>query len=320
VEPHAPTFGHVTVGTPHGGAPLIQNLPYFVGFVSYLESAINDLWVRLYGACCTWRTLVEYALEFALQSGLITSSATFSTALNVLGGSPFVFTELAPASPFQYDINSGGNIAREQAEVPSRVGIVSIANNFWWGGPIRAAFRRTPTRWRFIETSRCFAERCGVHHHGVHGSIGLYWWDIAHAMQLIAGILVSMDYWWCQSVSEAPALGRYGCAAKRHGRAGLEPGLFTDRAIPIGMIGPTHTQETSQSDGYIALALTAFMASRRARQRRRRCRQPAGRSRWGPDTYLFPGQWALSETSALASAIRTTVISCWRNGTASRSG
>jgi len=291
-----PLSGIVTVGTPHGGAPLIQNLPYFVGFVSYLESAINDLCVRLYGACCTWRTLVEYALEFALQSGLITSSATFSTALNVLGGSPFVFTEMAPASPFQYDINSGGNIAREQAEVPSRVGIVSIANNFWWGGPIRAAFPEN------ADTLALYRDITMLSLNGAAFTImaftdpsDWYWWDIAHAMQLIAGILVSMDYWWCQSVSEAPALGRYGCAANDTVVPDWSQDYSPTGAIPIGMIGPTHTQETSQSDGYIALALTAFMGVA-AREATAPPLPPAGGPvTMGPDTYLFPGQWALSE-------------------------
>jgi len=310
-----PLAGIITVGTPHGGAPLIQNLPYFFGFVDYLQSAIADLQVRLFGPCCTWQYVFGQALELALNSGLITSSATVNAAFNILGGSPFVFTEMAPASDFQYDINAGTNIAREQAVIPSRVGIVSIANNFWWGGPIRAAFPDDADRLTlYRDITMTSLEGLALLIMQLADPADWYWWDIAHAMQTVAGILASMDYWWCQSVSEAPALGRYGCAENDTIVPIWSQDYSPTGAIPIGMIGPTHTQETAQSDGHIALALTAFIGVAARESAPPPPPPPGGPVTMGPDTYLFPGQWALSEDQRFGVTYQTNgdlVLAKW---------
>jgi len=306
--------GIVTVGTPHGGAPLIQNMPYFLDLVNYMQSAIDDLWVRFFGQCCGWQYLMGQALDFAINAGLITSSSAFNASVTILGGAPLIFSEMAPGSAFQYDINSDTNLFREQAEIPARVGITSIAHNYWWGGPIRAvnpdnadylALYRDIALWSLdgaAFTIMAFAD-----------PNDWYWWDIANAMRHVAGILGSMDYWWCQAVSQAPVLGWYGCAdndtivpywSQSYSRAG---------AIPLDTRGPTHIQETSQSDGFIAAALVNYMGVA-VRQAAPPPPPSGGPVTMGPDTYLFPEQWALSEDQRFGLTYQTNgdlVLAKW---------
>jgi hypothetical protein len=169
-----------------------------------------------------------------------------------------VIAQMMPGSSFLADINSGVNLARESAQVPSRIGIVSVAHNFYWGGPLRAAFPDDGDLWAtwrditmtgldyfafYVWTNAPFGDPRSM--------------DIANALWTASGWLGSMDEWWCQAVSMAG----YGtCWANDTvvPEWSQDYGALGGLSIHTGWDGPAHTQETRMGDYLIDYALTNF--------------------------------------------------------------
>ena len=136
-----PLAGVITVGTPHGGAPLVRNLSAYAGFNWELVWSVNDVFRSFGQACCNWQWILSmYSNVWQLAADMAASSVPeIASAVAVNAAFP-VTPEMAPGSSFLASINSSGNLTREVAAIPVRVGIVSTAYNFYWGGALRAAF------------------------------------------------------------------------------------------------------------------------------------------------------------------------------------
>ena len=136
-----PTAAIITTGTPHTGAPIARNASLFVGYnldvfgrsadISYAWGLVEHQW--------TW-ILWEVAgiIDNAVQIGY-DSIFFLGGTLGVDAALP-VWQEMRPGSAFLVDLNSDANKAREASAIPTRVGMVNQARNFYWGGIFRAVW------------------------------------------------------------------------------------------------------------------------------------------------------------------------------------
>jgi pimeloyl-ACP methyl ester carboxylesterase len=254
-----PLAGVITVGTPHGGAPLVRNLSAYAGFNWELVWSVNDLFRSFGQACCNWQWILSmYSNVWQLAADMAASSVPeIASAVAVNTAFP-VTPEMAPGSSFLASINSSGNLTREAAVIPVRVGIVSTAYNFYWGGALRAAF---PDEGDLVAYWRD-AARFGMETYAAY----IYanapyedWWafDIASGLSTAAWYLTVMDEWWCQSVS---LVGLGACWVNDtivpQWSQVYPGGLYIDS----GWQGPAHTQETRMSDALIDRVLTTYLA------------------------------------------------------------
>ncbi len=245
-----PLSGIVTVGTPHSGAPLVHNLATYAGYNYQLLSSIAGVYTAFAAGCCEWQHFLAYYHPYWSLAHTLAdvSLREVATAIGVAGAAP-VALEMLPGSPYLASLNSPWNLAREAATVPTRVGIVSVAHNFYWGGPLRAtwpdygdtlALYRDIARWGMLFSANAILGTASPSS----------FWAQHIAGQLMAGsfLLSVMDEWWCQAVS-TPGFGQ--CWQNDT----VVP--VWSQAYPGGLSllasfdGPAHTQETQMSDAIL---------------------------------------------------------------------
>lgn len=243
-----PLAGIITVATPHQGAPIVTNILSYTHFNDALYFAISDV----FGAfndpsyCCDWSWIIAAIGGAIAHAGSLTDVAFFKAAVAVgLNVAAPVFPQMDPVrSTFLAGINSEPNLQREMREIPIRVGIASIAHNFYWGGPIRAAWPNDGDRYAAYRDVGEAALEMGAIAIEMRAEFGDTWAiDLANRMWRAAALLGSMDDWWCRVVSWP---GRAECWpndtivpiwSQDYGRLG---------GIPIVVYGPAHVQGTAR--------------------------------------------------------------------------
>lgn len=243
-----PLAGIITVGTPHQGVPLVTNFWSYIHFNDALYYAIGDVFSAFSDPsyCCDWVWIIGKIGEAVARAASLADAAFFRTSLATgLNVAAPVFAQMDPvSSTFLAGINSGPNSEREMAELPARVGIASIAHNFYWGGPIRAAWPDEGDRYAAYRDLGEIALDVGAIAIQMRAEIEDTWaLDLVDRLWMAAALLGSMDDWWCRVVSWP---GGAQCWAndtvvpiwsQDYGRLG---------AIPIVVYGPAHTQETAR--------------------------------------------------------------------------
>jgi pimeloyl-ACP methyl ester carboxylesterase len=251
--------GIITVGTPHLGAPILPNFASYANFGISLLDAMFAVINEFNFGCCDWRWILSEILERILSAAGVFDLSLGRLFLNLgLNVAHPVVPEMFPGSSYLNDLNSSPNLAREASEVGSRVGIVSVAHDFYRGGPMRAAFPEHADTFSYIRDFAYYA----LHAYGIYLMSAAPFDDfhashLAHRMFEAAEYLGTMDEWWCQAVSwpgfgicwENDAL--VPVWSQNYGALGAITAVVPD--------GPTHTEETAQSDGPLAWALTTFM-------------------------------------------------------------
>jgi pimeloyl-ACP methyl ester carboxylesterase len=254
-----PLSGIVTVGTPHLGAPLLANFGSYANFGYTLRDAIWAVFDEFNFSCCDWRWILTQIAQQMIDAAGIFDLSMGQLILNLgLNVAHPVLPQMVPGSDYLQSINSPGNLAREGAAVPARVGIVSVAHNFYWGGPIRAAL---PDHADYLAAIRDVARDILNYFAWALWTTAPFedWqaWSLAGAMWNASYYLAVMDEWWCQAVSW-PGFGLcwendtiVPTYSQNYGQLGAAVGVMLD--------GPAHTQQTAQSDAFLSWALTAFM-------------------------------------------------------------
>ena len=242
-----PLGGVITIGAPNQGAPLLANA-YLAGRdAAELVESVADVFngaSRCPGGCdwlSIWAALTDSA---ALTASLAdyAMSAMLMGIMPIVGG---VGVEMLPGSSFLENVNSGAHLAAEQT-TPTRVGLVSTAHNWYFGGWMRAVFGQDAD---WIVTMR---DAVAI------GLDGLGWsilataapgdtdsQDLAWSMMDAAWNLNIMDYRWCRNVSQAWYSGWYGlCEPSDSIVPTWSQYLPGGTAIEIEN-GPVHIEETS---------------------------------------------------------------------------
>jgi hypothetical protein len=252
---HRPLSGIVTIGTPHRGAPLMAAFHRWLNFNDQAPPLLNaalSAFSMYTDVTWVW-TLVEEAVSWTSDFS-IWSVVDVAAAVGLDAGLP-VGSQMRPYSPYIADLNSAGNLAREAAAVPNRVGIVSIAHNFFWAGPARAA---VPERADEIATV-LYAAASGLLFWSSYIQITSGWEDIyrfEQAMSLlnIATHLLSVDPYYCRVVSRwdlSACFPNDGVVPDESQRFPFAPNLI------IG--GPAHTQEKDHGADALHEALVWYL-------------------------------------------------------------
>jgi pimeloyl-ACP methyl ester carboxylesterase len=130
--------GIVTIGTPHHGTPIIEHLLAWRTFHQDTPRRLDEVVSAFLARSDFWWVywFVEEPLRWVSDFS-IWSVVNLIVALGAHQSLP-VGIEMMPGSTYLRQLNSGSNLYREAVEIPNRVGIASIAHNFYFAGPARA--------------------------------------------------------------------------------------------------------------------------------------------------------------------------------------
>lgn len=252
--------GIVTVGTPNAGAPLIANFTHWRQFMAATPvyvGAVMQAFARPSGT--SWvmgpvDSMLQIALNYAVSSVVEVAAVV---AMNEIAP---VTADMRPGSAFLTSLNAPAALAQEAAAVPRRAGVVSIATNYYYAGPMRAALPD-------------YADSVATALYGAIGGLN-FWagWVLVNAPQgdvdairqasslyALAGHLASIDPIYCTMVS-SPTLS--SCVPND----GVVP--HTSQRYPNalnvvmgenGTWGPVHTRLTEQSDEVLYRLLVETM-------------------------------------------------------------
>ena len=247
--------GIVTIGTPHRGAPILTNLPGWAAFTGTTRGLVNQVF-SAFGWSTDWTSI----LAIVRSALLVTSDYSLwslTNLISVLGVTTVtpVMPQMMPNSAYLTTLNGSSNLSKEASRAPKRVGIVSVASNFYLAGPARAI---APDQADEIATTMYAA------------SATLLFWgnyillnaepsdfdatDQALALIAVADQILAIDPTYCRMVS------RVDLAA-----CGENDGLVpvSSQSYPgapnLLIHGPAHRREKQQSDDAFYAALVNYM-------------------------------------------------------------
>ena len=251
--------GLITIGTPNRGAPIANHINEWVGFNASLFNAVGNAFYGLSGLSYDRWWWVPGAVEGALNWGASIADFSIAHLLLELGmqySTPFV-QEVYVGSPYLNALNSGEGW--EAANIPSRVGIVSTASEYWRGGPFRLKNPDYAGELSILTST---------------AAAGLDYWafrvladadpldydaqSLAYGLLDAAFYMWNFDEFWCRAISDNRPIWAGSCLPND----GFIPSWsqFYAGAITLEVNGgPVHTQETRQLGDYVYASLTNFM-------------------------------------------------------------
>jgi len=297
--------GLVTLGTPHEGAPLVRNVR--TAGLHYLGASQKlGLLLHMLGAVGTnaytgiWFSPGLAPLRTAIGALGLTLNAASTIALHVLpaiNDLP-VMSDMAPGSAALTALNGAGNLSRERASVPKRVGLVFASTDWWKGGPFAAA---APDRQDLAQTTVV----TGIL---FLGYIQAYFdvpnfapWDPyarsvrTQTSSLIAD-LIAFNSVWCWATSNDRS-----CATSTDGVVPTSSQFFPGDAVNIGFYGPAHVRQTAE-EGPLFDALVRHVDLRTRNGSGSTTPGGAPGSTLSAGEHLLPGQaiWSPNGTVALS--------------------
>jgi pimeloyl-ACP methyl ester carboxylesterase len=254
-----PVSGIVTLGSPHAGVPLIRNFATWSAYERQTQPLANAAafaftqvtnWSGWSAAVQAWSNVV---LDLSVQA-----TTSLAAKLGLRGVLP-VTTDMTPGSPYFRDLNSAANLAREASHIPARVGITSIAHNFFDAGWARVV---APTHADAIAVTQHSAE-------AVFYSMGTSiifeadptdWraYQQAYALLNLAALIHNIDPLYCALISRVDA----SVCRPNDGLLSDETQAYPNAVnVTIGLDnnGPAHTQETAQSDAVLFQVFQNYM-------------------------------------------------------------
>ena len=258
--------GIVTVGSPHLGAPLAGNVQ---GARQFYVGAGEKLGVLLFMLGANGTNRYSGIYNSPAMAPLRLTLATLGSALTAAVGlidariapvlSTPVLADMTPRSAALTALNSAGNLAREAAAVPRRVGLVYAAREWWVGAPFVGAAPQ-------YQYSGDRAVKNGVQ---VLGLIEAYFtypnvapWDAAastlrqQARSLINDLAL-FNATWCGATT-----GDFSCSISTDGIVPTESQYFPGSATNIGRYGAPHVWQTAESEDALVHALVTHLGVR----------------------------------------------------------
>ncbi len=256
---HGRLNGVVTIGTPHRGVPILPHFAQWMAFnanSSWLASSVLDAfsewtdWTWTFGYVSQ---SIGWVLDFSASS-----VAYLALSLGLDGALP-VAGDMHPLSSYLADLNSGENINREIHNVPGRVGVVSVAHNYFWAGPVRASM---PDHADLV-ADLLYGAAYGIMYWGNYILAAADPFDamaIHQGMSLVslAGHLFEIDPFFCRLVS---SIDLTSCVPND----GLVP--YTSQEYPHAINlylgqnndGPVHTREREVSEEVLYHAMVNYL-------------------------------------------------------------
>lgn len=253
--------GIVTLGSPHRGAPLAANVREVANRYLWMGDKLNMLLFMLGARNGTNQfTGIWFSPGMApVRASVATLGAVlwqaFSTIEQSIGPvvTAPVLADMTPASPILTALNSAGNLARESAAVPRRVGLVYAARDWWIGAPFVAGAPHLQY-WGHEGVKSGIAVLSMIE--GYFGYPNFMPFDpvaltIRNQIRSLVSDLVSFNAIWCGATS-----GRPDCAISTDGVVPTESQYFPGDAANVGYYGPAHVTEKQRSEGDLFDALT----------------------------------------------------------------
>jgi pimeloyl-ACP methyl ester carboxylesterase len=252
--------GIVTLGTPHAGAPLVPRFGEWASFMSMTSPYIAMVNHAFSAPSSTsWvvgnvHSMLGWAWGYA-QSAVVDVALAMAIDYRLP-----VMADMQPGSAYLRSLNSSTNLGREASAVPRRAGIVSVAHNYYWAGPMRAA---APEAADTIAVA-LYSTIAGLDFwatwilaNSSHGDPAAI--QQAQALFGLSAHLASIDPVFCQMVSSVtvgecvPNDGVVPHTSQRYPNA-LNIVIGTD-----GSWGPAHTRLTEQTDDVLYRTLVEVM-------------------------------------------------------------
>jgi pimeloyl-ACP methyl ester carboxylesterase len=254
-----PLGGVVTLGSPHHGVPLLPQFGQWATFSSATTSLVGSV-VNAFSRPSNWSWVFTYvvgSLNWARDFNVW--SVVYLGGVLGLDRAVPVTADMNPYSPFLQEINSSSNLNREARDLGGRVGIVSIAHDFYFAGPARVV---APDQADGIATA-LYSTAYGLMFWGnyvLSSADPLDFDATSQGLELInlAAQLLSIDPIYCRLVSSMT----FNVCRENDG---LLP--YTTQEYPgapnlyIGLDnnGPAHTREREVSEDVIYDALVHFL-------------------------------------------------------------
>jgi pimeloyl-ACP methyl ester carboxylesterase len=255
-----PLEGVITLGAPNRGAPIANHINDWAGFNSSLFNAVGNVFYWLGNLAYDQWWWVYSAVEGSLNWGGYIANFSLYHLLVEMGlqyGVPFV-QEVYVGSPYLDHLNAGAGW--EAATIPSRVGIVNTASEYWRGGPFRLKNPDYAGELSIVTSTaaaaldywgfRVYAEADALDWQAQSLAFGL--WDAAFW-------LWNFDEFWCRATSDDHPIWSAHCLPN-DGFIPTWSQFYPGATVNFEVYGgPVHTQETDHFDEYIYAALTNFM-------------------------------------------------------------
>jgi len=248
-----PLSGVLTLGSPQHGAPLANNALAILGFNSGLYSVAGSAFSALGGQPNEFWDIylyVQIALHWAQGIGwnnfYTIAGLGFASQYPVLG-------QMTTGSAFLQQLNSSGNLGREAAQIPARVGLAYELHKYWMLGPVRVVSQYEADIWYSrMWTAVYTLEHAGsylVANYAANGT-ALY---LANLFFNAASHLRMVDPAWCWAVTNDAS-----CNTPHDGVVPVWSQIYPG-GVNYGLYGPSHLQETNSSDSAISYVLSAHM-------------------------------------------------------------
>ena len=249
----------VTLGSPNQGAPFVD---HFFEWFKFLDDALS----RISNVSATYTQAVDHDVWWWLPAqwlprvtNIVDIWSTANSGLISLGldATMPVMPEMRFASSYMANLNSRSNLNREAVEVGNRAAIISVAKDFNHGGPFRIITDNYDD-WRtgiFIT---------GIALDGLAGVIRIVAdasdrgaFDLADHVSSLADWLFQFEEVWCRVVSDPSPL-ELGHCYEHDGIVPAWSQAYDHPRVQFIIVpdGPIHTNEMSQSDDQLFLALT----------------------------------------------------------------
>ncbi len=257
-----PLRGLVTLGAPNQGAPLAYNILDWANFNFLVSDTITDLY-GTFSDCaaysCGWEWVIyQDALDVYLsyvQGWLNGSLIGLATTVGIDLQAP-VMAQMSPGSSYLRGLDSSDSLSREEASVPTRVGIVSEAHNFYDAGAFRAVWPDEGDTIDVIKDSTIFILDYWAGYIYTHADLSdEAAFEIADNMSAVAGWLSALDPVWCEMVSYPGG----GACTYNDTVVPEWSQILPDAPVVLIGDGPAHVQETTASDSYLYQVLTYYM-------------------------------------------------------------
>jgi pimeloyl-ACP methyl ester carboxylesterase len=255
-----PLSGVVTIGTPHRGAPILPQIGHWAAFSGSTTALVARV-VQAYAQPTDWSwtishiaNLLGWSSEFAIWS-----VSYLATAFGLNQALP-VSNDMHPYGGYVADLNGSSNLSREAHSIAGRVGVVSVAHDFFYAGPARAIIPgQADTIAALLYSSAYGLMGWANYILGQADPMDLHSINQALSLLSLSGQLLSIDPVYCSMVS---TLERSRCDTND----GLVP--YWSQEYPnaqnlyIGYShndGPAHIQEREAGTDILYTALVAFL-------------------------------------------------------------
>lgn len=255
-----PLSGVLTLSTPHHGAPLMAHVGDWVNFnlmAFDLIGAVGTAFGGSYDDSWWVYTAVQGVLSLATQ-GARDGILQLAGLLALHRWLP-IFPEMVPGSGYLSMLNSGANLAREAASIPSRVGIVNVAHNFYWGGVFRAIWPQYGDH--FSNALHASAAVLDYYAGVLWSSSNPRDWSRAQRLSTVAWWLWVHEEFWCRTVSD-PSPGAYGSSGYCAENDTLVPAwsqVYPNATNILRRRTPVHKDQTTEMAATVYEALVTFM-------------------------------------------------------------